>query len=294
MGEKQSYFFPTNFSFFAFVTKLKCFEVRLFAITTRSCFMKNPGSKSCFVLFFILLTALSTFAQKEEPSQSKISFSNAQEGELSRAKISFSETMWDFGYVPKTGRVSHTYLIKNIGEDTLIIVKVRATCGCTTTPLSQQRLAPRETAEMKVIFDPRKIAVGETTKKLQVISNDPTNPFADVQFTAKIGKSNSLVKLTPTEIDFDTISQGTEEVQTITIENISGEKLSMKLIEGPGDNVDLGIENKSLKPGESIQITLKLKKEAALGNLHTSSTLDFEGSKIVRVSIPISGVVVSR
>lgn len=241
--------------------------------------MKNPCLKSSLVLFFILLTAVSASAQK---------------GELSRAKISFSETMWDFGYVPKTGRVSHTYQIKNIGQDTLIIVKVRTTCGCTTAPLSKQRIAPNQTADMKVIFNPTKIVVGETTKKVQVISNDPANPFAEVQFTAKIGKSNSLVKLTPTGINFDTVSQGTEDVRTLTIENISGEKLSIKLIEGPGENIDLDLESKSLKPGESIQITLKLKKEAASGNLHTSLTLDFEDSKIARVSIPIHGVVISK
>ncbi len=241
--------------------------------------MKNPGLKSYLVLFFILLPAVSTSAQK---------------GELSQAKISFSEHMWDFGYVPKTGRVSHTYLIKNIGQDTLIIVKVRTTCGCTTTPLSKQRVAPNETTEMKVIFDPRKIREGETTKKLQVISTDPNNPFAEVQFTAKIGKSNSLVKLTPTELNFDTVSQGTEDKRTLTIKNISGEELSVDLIEGPGENVDMDLESKTLNPGESIQITLKLKKEATSGNLHTSLTLDFEGSKIVRVSIPISGVVISE
>lgn len=241
--------------------------------------MKNPCLKSSLVLFFILLTAVSASAQK---------------GELSRAKISFSETMWDFGYVPKTGRVSHTYQIKNIGQDTLIIVKVRTTCGCTTAPLSKQRIAPNQTADMKVIFNPTKIVVGETTKKVQVISNDPANPFAEVQFTAKIGKSNSLVKLTPTGINFDTVSQGTEDVRTLTIESISGEKLSIKLIEGPGENIDLDLESKSLKPGKSIQITLKLKKEAASGNLHTSLTLDFEDSKIARVSIPIHGVVISE
>ena len=241
--------------------------------------MKNPCLRSSLVLFFILLTAVSTSAQK---------------GELSRAKISFSETMWDFGYVPKTGRVSHTYQIKNIGQDTLIIVKVRTTCGCTTAPLSKQRIAPNQTADMKVIFNPTKIVVGETTKKLRVISNDPANPFAEVQFTAKIGQSNSLVKLTPPGINFDTVSQGTEDVRALTIENISGEKLSIKLIEGPGENIDLDLESKSLKPGESIQITLKLKKEAASGNLHTSLTLDFEDSKIARVSIPIHGVVISK
>lgn len=271
--------FSHQLQLFGLRNKNEVFEVELLSIASRSCSMKNPCLKSSLVLFFILLTAVSTSAQK---------------GELSRAKISFSETMWDFGYVPKTGRVSHTYQIKNIGQDTLIIVKVRTTCGCTTAPLSKQRIAPNQTADMKVIFNPTKIVVGETTKKVQVISNDPANPFAEVQFTAKIGKSNSLVKLTPPGINFDTVSQGTEDVRALTIENISGEKLSIKLIEGPGENIDLDLESKSLKPGESIQITLKLKKEAISGNLHTSMTLDFEDSKIARVSIPIHGVVISK
>lgn len=258
---------------------MKYYEVGVLSIASRSCSMKTLCLKSCLVLFFILLTALSTYAQMGEPC---------------RAKISFSETMWDFGYVPKTGRVSHTYQIKNIGQDTLIIVKVRTGCGCTTAPLSKQRIAPDQTADMKAIFNPRKIKVDQTTKKLQVISNDPNNPFAEVQFTAKIGKSNSLVKITPTGIDFDTVSQGTEDERSITIENISGEKLSMERIEGPGENVELDLESKSLKPGESIQITLKLKKEATSGNLHTSLTLDFECSKIARVSIPIGAVIIQK
>jgi uncharacterized cupredoxin-like copper-binding protein len=218
----------------------------------------------------------------------------AQEGSLPQPRISLSETMWDFGYVPKTGTVSHTYLIKNIGEDTLIIVKVRTSCGCTTAPLSKDRLAPNETAEMEVIFDPRKIKVGQTTKRLKVISNDPVNPFTDVQFTAKIGMGNTLVRLAPAQIDFDTVSQGTEDVQAMTVENISEETLSMEVVEGPGKSVDLQPETKSLRPGESTQITLQLRKDAPLGNLNASLTVHFECSKIARVSIPISGVIVSQ
>jgi hypothetical protein len=241
--------------------------------------MTNPRVTSCILSFFIFLLSVPTFAQ---------------EGDLPQPKIFLPETMWDFGHVPKTGTVSHTYLVKNVGEDTLVIVKVRTTCGCTTAPLSKQRLAPNETAEMEVIFDPRKIKVGETTKGLHVISNDPVNPFCDVRFAAKIGMSNSLVKLTPAEISFDTVSQGTEDARTLTIENISKEKLSIEVIEGPGENVDLDLRTRSLEPGESTQIGLKLKRDASLGNLHTSLTLDFECSRITRVTIPIGGAVVSK
>jgi hypothetical protein len=211
------------------------------------------------------------------------------------AKISISEGIWDFGYVPKTGVVTHTYMIKNIGADTLIIVKVRPACGCTSTPLTQKRLSPNESTEMKIFFDPRKVATTETIKKLQVISNDPNNPFAETQFVAKINQTNSLIKLTPTEINFDTVTAGAaEESRFITLENISGERLSIKPIEGPGENVEFSLNNRTLKPGESVQLVVKLKGGITSGNLHTSLTLDFEGSKIARVSIPIFGEIISQ
>jgi hypothetical protein len=35
------------------------------------------------------------------------------------------ETTWDFGKVPQGSVVSHSYQIKNIGTDTLKIIKVK-------------------------------------------------------------------------------------------------------------------------------------------------------------------------
>jgi len=40
-------------------------------------------------------------------------------------KILVPEQQWDFGYVPQNGTYSHDYLIKNIGTDTLRIIKVK-------------------------------------------------------------------------------------------------------------------------------------------------------------------------
>jgi hypothetical protein len=256
-----------------------------------SCDMKNFELKFFSVVYLILFTCVSVWAQQGTPSQKETSSANEKEEGLSRAKISFSETIWDFGYVPKTGKVSHTYKIKNVGEDTLAIVKVRTTCGCTSAPLSKERLAPGEIADLEVVFDPTKVTVEQTSKKVQVFSNDPNQPFAEIKFNAKIGKSNSLVKVTPPNIDFDTISQGTGETQTLTIENISGEKLSLMRTEGPGENLELDLADRVLKPGESIQVEIKLKDNTPLGNLNASFTLDFECSKIVRVSVPVTAFI---
>ena len=246
-------------------------------MASRTRFGDSSLVKSGVIAVLILFVALPAFGQQEEQS---------------RARISFSETMWDFGYVPKTGKVVHIYKVKNIGEDTLIIAKVRTTCGCTTTPLSKERIAPDEATDMKVVFDPEKLMAGDQTKrKLQVISNDPMKPIAEVQFTAKLGKVNSLVKVYPAGINFDTVSRGAGAVRTVALENISGEKLSLELIEGPGEEMEVELPGKTLDPGEKAEMTLKIREGAASGNLNTSVTLDFECSKIARVSIPIAAVV---
>jgi hypothetical protein len=229
---------------------------------------------------FFLLVALPVLAQKEQPS---------------RARIFFSETLWDFGYVPKTGKVIHIYKVRNIGEDTLVIAKVRTTCGCTTTPLSKERIAPNEATDMKVVFDPEKLMAGDQTKrKLQVISNDPMKPIAEVQFTAKLGKTNSLVKVYPAGVNFDTVNQDSGAARTVTLENISGEKLLLRLVEGPGEYLEIELPGRSLDPGEKAQLTLRLKEGAASGNLHTSVTIDFECSRVARISIPIAAVVAEK
>ncbi len=40
-------------------------------------------------------------------------------------KILVPETAWDFGHVPQNSNLRHDYWIKNIGTDTLKIIKVK-------------------------------------------------------------------------------------------------------------------------------------------------------------------------
>ena len=242
--------------------------------------MKRLGTKSLILLsvFFFGLHVL-VLAQKEK---------------LSKARIFLPDTRWDFGYIPQGGSVSHIFQVKNIGEDTLIIVRVRPGCACTMVPLSKDRLAPNETANLEVIFDSEKIRKGKTSKGIQIISNDPTKPFQDLHFTARVGETNSLVKLTPERVCFDTIHQEKEAKLMLTVENISEEKLSVELIDEPKNFVELNIKKRTLKPGEKTEITLGLKKDAPQGSFRTSFTLDFENSKMVRITVPVHGVVATK
>ena len=69
--------------------------------------MKNKVSCLCVVVSLVLSVLMVADASCGQP------------------KALMPETTWDFGKVPQGDVVSHSYWIKNIGTDTLRIIKVR-------------------------------------------------------------------------------------------------------------------------------------------------------------------------
>ena len=60
-------------------------------------------------------------ARQPRKTPSKSSSETSSEG----PKVHFSETSWNFGKIPTNSGVSHVFWIKNVGTDTLKILKVR-------------------------------------------------------------------------------------------------------------------------------------------------------------------------
>jgi hypothetical protein len=47
------------------------------------------------------------------------------EAQAGQPKVLIPETTWDFGYVPTNSVITHNYLVKNLGTDTLKILSVK-------------------------------------------------------------------------------------------------------------------------------------------------------------------------
>ncbi len=67
------------------------------------------------VLIFFLLYLVGGFIHPAQADQTQA------EG----PKLLIPETVFDFGYAPPLSKISHYYLIKNVGTDTLKIENVR-------------------------------------------------------------------------------------------------------------------------------------------------------------------------
>lgn len=79
--------------------------------------MRKSVSVLVFFLFLLILSNPSLVLGAKQPETPQTSYEGP--------KAHFSETTWDFGRIPSSSVVSHSYWIKNLGTDTLKIMKVR-------------------------------------------------------------------------------------------------------------------------------------------------------------------------
>ncbi|MEK7877083.1 MAG: DUF1573 domain-containing protein [Pseudomonadota bacterium] len=116
--------------------------------------------------------------------------------------------LFDFGKISMAaGNVSHRYWIKNVSGDPLTITKLSTSCMCTVAtlithagkkgpfgmaghgpaPRLAERLAPGETAQVEVVFDPAAhgpAGIGQTDR-IVTIGND-AGPSLELRFSALV------------------------------------------------------------------------------------------------------------
>ena len=76
-------------------------------------------------------------------------------------------------------------MFENIGDATLVIKKVRTSCGCAAALVSEKRIKPGGSGEIKVTLDSRGYG-GRITKYVYVETNDPLHPKKQLSISAEI------------------------------------------------------------------------------------------------------------
>ncbi len=101
-------------------------------------------------------------------------------------RIQLSAVEFDFGTVPNTAPVSHTFQVRNTGQGSLRIEGVSTSCGCTSAKVALRELAPGETSALTVTYDPlaHDGALGEFVRIVYVRSDDPEAP--EVTLTIRV------------------------------------------------------------------------------------------------------------
>lgn len=111
---------------------------------------------------------------------------------LAAPQLSVSEAVWDFGIVESGSANTHTFVLRNTGDEPLIISAVTTSCDCTTAPLTTPyTLNPGEKIDLAVTLHVP--AVGTVTRTVNVSSNDPASPLRMIVKATVPEKTSSAV-----------------------------------------------------------------------------------------------------
>lgn len=104
--------------------------------------MKKPYFAILFVLSIVLFViAIGNFFFKQNP--------------FSGAHLAVNPQEYDFGKLLQSQDIVSTYFdVFNDGTEDIIIEGVPTSCGCTSAEIDKKIIKPRETAKLKVYFDP--------------------------------------------------------------------------------------------------------------------------------------------
>jgi hypothetical protein len=128
-------------------------------------------------------------------------------------KIQFQELKWDFGNKKEGVVLTHKFRFENIGDQPLIITRVRTSCGCAAAILSKKELRPGEKGEIQAKFNTRGY-YGEQNKFIYVESNDPAASVTQLMISASIEVPPSpQIELDSYTTDLGLVLEG-EELRT--------------------------------------------------------------------------------
>ena len=102
-----------------------------------------------------------------------------------RPHLVIEAPIYDFGKVAPDAQVSHRFKLRNAGDASLTIGKLSPSCGCTSTMVGKETLAPGDDTELEVTFNTTGLK-GMARKSVQVASDDPAAPLQTLSFQAEV------------------------------------------------------------------------------------------------------------
>ncbi|MEN8835976.1 MAG: DUF1573 domain-containing protein [Polaribacter sp.] len=95
---------------------------------------------------------------------------------------------FNFGEIKLNDTLNHTFKIKNISKNKLIISKIATSCGCTQIGDIKKELELNEETEIKIQFIPKESQVGNLVKNTVVLEINTEPPFVVYNIKGRVIK----------------------------------------------------------------------------------------------------------
>lgn len=188
------------------------------------------------------------------------------------AQINADELTYNFGTIAEAaGPASHTFTIRNTGGAPLVINRVTASCGCTQPEWTKAPIAPGQTGEVKVTYNP-KGRPGPFYKTISIFSNGRKGSYSLAIKGNVTPKPSAPLFTYPYSIGDLKLHTKTILYSSIRPDETLGEKISIRNEGKTSIRIAVGklphfltveVQPETLMPGETGEIFLLMDAKAA-------------------------------
>lgn len=201
-------------------------------------------------------------------------------------RLKCSTEIFDFGFVPQSATVSHTYWVRNSGTETVEIKQIKPNCGCTRVPPTDSTIAPGDSLPVEILFGTKNIT-GKVEKFTKIVSNAegrvPALTFRSVVF--KEGENPAVISATPSIVNVGSATTG-----RTTVKNANRSQLTLTVVGSAPDFIRLPISELTLAPEESKELSFEIIPEKSKAEFTKSITLQANDESRTRITIPVTNV----
>ena len=197
------------------------------------------------------------------------------------------EATFNFGKISQHVKISKTFWVKSIGDDTLKILTIVPGCGCTQIPMEDSVLAPGDSSSFEVQFSSQSYR-GFVTKKPYITTNaGPDN--VHLEFNVEIVVDSSLfkpIRLNPFKLDVSQFTVEPRRKASGWIINSSDKDLKLTMIDDKNKNFTVALP-KIIKAHDSAQATVTVNEDAITKEFEQSITFEVNDETTSRFSLPV-------
>lgn len=181
-------------------------------------------------------------------------------------------------------------LLKNVGKDSLYIMRVKPGCGCTTSKLNKKNIEPDSSAVVDITLEIPNLP-GIFHKVINIKSTDPDQPDKTVHLVADVIFPLIFVPATQF-ISLPNMTTGKESQGKITIINTTVEDITIKKVSTVPEYIKTDLKDEQiLKSNIPLEITVMVTPQKT-GILNGALKFKTTHEDVPRVEIPIRGTII--
>jgi hypothetical protein len=174
---------------------------------------------------------------------------------LSQPKISVDKTKIDMGVVYNGSVKKARVTIRNTGRDTLRILGVSTSCGCTAARQPKDFLKPGESDFVEVEFNSTGFR-GQVEKHLEIQSNDPKNPRLGITLSVNVIEELQPVN-SASVVWLGTVPVGKTVEISVGLKNVSGKVLTLVGFKSSSPDLSAILAPRAIMPADTVQVKIR-------------------------------------